>query len=98
MTNPLHAAYYADDVIHERVTVEANDSLALDTYCLRFLCPDMARRILPGQFLMLRLPECNDPLIGRPLALYDTVPAADGSQLSIDVVYLGKGKHTTRMQ
>ncbi|HZL90155.1 MAG TPA: dihydroorotate dehydrogenase electron transfer subunit [Pirellulaceae bacterium] len=98
MTNPLHAAYYADDLIHETVTVEANDSLALDTYCLRFLCPDMARRILPGQFLMLRLPECNDPLIGRPLALYDTVPAADGSPLSIDVVYLVKGKLTTRLQ
>jgi dihydroorotate dehydrogenase electron transfer subunit len=98
MSNPLHAAYYADELVHAKVEVEANECLALDTYCLRFLCPDMARRILPGQFVMLRLADCNDPLIGRPLALYDTVPAADGSPLSIDVVYLVKGKLTSRLK
>ena len=34
--------------------------------------PELARRIVPGQFLMLRLAGGNDPLLGRPLALYDT--------------------------
>lgn len=98
MTNPLHAAYYADDLVHETVEVLTNECLALDTWCVRFLCPDMARRILPGQFIMLRLAGCDDPLIGRPLALYDTAPAADGSPLSIDVVYLVKGKLTSRLK
>ncbi len=33
--------------------------------------PEIARRIVPGQFVMLRLAKCSDPLLGRPLALYD---------------------------
>jgi dihydroorotate dehydrogenase electron transfer subunit len=98
MTNPLHAAYYADELIQETVEVEENECLALDTYRVRFHCPQMARRILPGQFLMLRLADCNDPLIGRPLALYDTVPAANDSPLAVDVVYLVKGKLTTQLK
>ena len=73
MSNPLHASCYADTAIQEQVAVVENVCVAHHTYRLRFRCPDMARRILPGQFLMLRLAECNDPLIGRPLAVYDVV-------------------------
>ncbi len=51
--------------------------LARDTYRIRFECPDIARRIVPGQFLMMRLAGGNDPLLGRPLALYD-VASLDG--------------------
>ena len=56
-----------------------NVRVARDTYRVRFECPAIARRIVPGQFLMLRLAGCNDPLLGRALALYDTVSTADGS-------------------
>jgi dihydroorotate dehydrogenase electron transfer subunit len=49
--------------------------LATDTYRLRFKCPELAAKILPGQFLMIRLAGCNDPLLARPFALYDTVLA-----------------------
>ncbi len=97
MNNPLQAAYYADGLICEEVEIEANETIALDTYRLRVMSSDIARRILPGQFVMLRLAGCDDPLIGRPLALYDTVPAADGSPVGIDVVYLVKGKLTGRL-
>ena len=44
---------------------------------------------------MLRLADCDDPLIGRPLALYDTVPDLDGQPAAIDVVYLVAGKMTS---
>ena len=97
MSNPLHAPFYADGLICEEVEIEANDAVALDTYRLRIMSSDIARRILPGQFVMLRLAGCDDPLIGRPLALYDTIPAADGSPVGIDVVYLVKGKLTSRL-
>jgi dihydroorotate dehydrogenase electron transfer subunit len=46
---------------------------------------------------MLRIAGLNDPLIGRPLALYDTVPNAAGQPESVDVVYLVKGKLTSRL-
>src|SRR5689334_19488748 len=46
---------------------------------------------------MLRLAGMNDPLIGRPLALYDTAPSAAGEPEAVDVVYLVKGKLTSRL-
>ena len=46
---------------------------------------------------MLRLTNCNDPLLGRPLALYDTVLSAAGEPWGIDVVYRVKGKFTRRL-
>jgi dihydroorotate dehydrogenase electron transfer subunit len=57
----------------------------------------MARRIVPGQFLMMRLSGCDDPLLGRPLALYDTVDSPAGEPIGIDVVYLMLGKMTSRL-
>ena len=92
MTSPLHAAFYADQAVQETVAIVENVPLAKATYRLRFRSPRIASAVLPGQFLMLRIDGLNDPLIGRPLAMYDT--AAD----SVDVVYLVKGKLTSRLQ
>ncbi|MGD9721594.1 MAG: dihydroorotate dehydrogenase electron transfer subunit [Pirellulales bacterium] len=99
MSNPLHAAYYADGACHERTTVLENMRIARDTYRLRFACPTLARRMVPGQFLMLRLAGANDPLLARPLALYDTVlaPGDSGEPQGVDVVYLVLGKMTRRL-
>lgn len=97
MSNPLHAACYADRALQRTVPVVENVRLARDTYRVRCACPEIARRILPGQFLMLRLTNHNDPLLGRPLALYDTVLSATGEPIGIDVVYLVKGKLTRRL-
>jgi dihydroorotate dehydrogenase electron transfer subunit len=99
MTHPLHAAHYAHGACHERVTVLENARIARDTYRVRFHCPMLARRIVPGQFLMLRLSGCDDPLLGRPLALYDTVLAEGdrGAPVGVDIVYLVLGKMTRRL-
>jgi len=94
MTSALHAAFYADRACHERVTVVENVRIALDTYRVRFECPALARRIVPGQFLMLRLADRDDPLLGRPLALYDTVVSKSGAATGLDIVYLVVGKMT----
>ena len=97
MSNPLHAAYYADNAVQQTVEIVENVRLARDTWRVRFRSPELARRILPGQFLMLRLSGVNDPLIGRPLAVYDTVLSSRGEPESVDVVYLVKGKLTSRL-
>src|SRR5438045_4014648 len=77
--------------VHLRADVLENVHLARDTWRLRFRCPELARSIRPGQFLMLRLPHHSEPLLGRPFALYDIVADA------IDVVYLVVGKVTGLM-
>jgi dihydroorotate dehydrogenase electron transfer subunit len=96
-SNPLHAAYYADDAGYCRVRISENVRLARDTYRVRFECAEIAQRIVPGQFVMVRLAGASDPLLGRPLALYDVVLNAAGEPSAIDVVYLVVGKMTGRL-
>lgn len=90
-------SHYADHAWHGTVTLEENVSLARDTYRLRFRCAEIAARMLPGQFAMLRLAATNDPLLGRPLAIYDTVPASGSAGAGVDIVYLALGKMTHRL-
>jgi dihydroorotate dehydrogenase electron transfer subunit len=92
--NPLHADFYADRAVQRRVAVVENVPLANDIYRLRVECPEIARPILPGQFIMLRFSDCNDPLLARPLALYDTVRNGSGDFTALDIVYLTLGRMT----
>jgi len=79
------------------VSIEENRPIARDTYRLRFSCPAIARHVVPGQFLMIRLAGCNDPILGRALALYDVVEDAAGRASGIEVVYMAIGKMTRRL-
>lgn len=88
---------FADHASQHTVRIFENQQLAKSTYRLRFACPSIAGRITPGQFLMVRLADCDDPLIGRALALYDTVDDPAGEPDAIDVVYLVGGKLTSRL-
>jgi dihydroorotate dehydrogenase electron transfer subunit len=79
---------------HAIVEVVENVPLARLTYRIRLHAPELARTIRPGQFLMLRLLQFSDPLLGRPFALYDTVLDERGEPVAVDVVYLVVGKLT----
>lgn len=81
-------------LVHAAVEVRENILLARRTYRIRLHCPELARAIRPGQFVMIRLPGHSDPLLGRPFALYDTVLDDAGQPFAIDVVYLVIGKLT----
>ena len=67
------------------------------TFRVRLECPEIAGAIRPGQFVMLRLPNTTDPLLGRPFALYDTVLDASEIVTAFDVVYLVVVKMTGRL-
>ncbi len=94
---PHSQPHFADGCQFATVTVAANDRLARDTYRLRVTFPALARRIVPGQFVMVRLAGLNDPLLGRPLALYDTVLDESGQVTGVEVVYRVMGKATARL-
>jgi dihydroorotate dehydrogenase electron transfer subunit len=83
----------APNFVQRTCPVLENVRLAERTFRIRLRAPDIAARVRPGQFLMLRLPGTTDPLLGRPFALYDTAPAGD----AIDIVYLIVGKMTSRL-
>jgi dihydroorotate dehydrogenase electron transfer subunit len=89
--------HFADGADHRRALILANELLAKDTFRLRVAAPTMAQLAVPGQFFMLRLPECNDPLIGRAFALFDRGYDVGGNVDSLELVYLAKGKFTQRL-
>ena len=97
MTTHDHDACYADRAWQGEIAVEENVRIARDTHRIRLLCSSLAERVVPGQFVMLRLSRCNDPLLGRPLAVYDVVSDPDGRRRGIDVVYLSIGRMTRRL-
>ncbi len=91
--SPLHPTHCADHACFVEAQILGNDRVARDTFRLRVEAAEIAARIVPGQFVMIRLAGVNDPLLGRALALYDV--AASGA--AIDVVYLRMGKFTREL-
>ncbi|MFP6677055.1 MAG: dihydroorotate dehydrogenase electron transfer subunit [Pirellulaceae bacterium] len=85
---------YADNACHQAVEIVRHEEVGRSTRLLAVRCPEIAKRILPGQFVMLRPHGIYDPLIGRPLALFD-VWYEGGEPAGIEVVYLVKGKLTS---
>ena len=85
--------------IHRLIPILENVPIARDTFRLRLGDADMARAIRAGQFVMVRPgPEgATDPLLGRPLALYDLACDPEGSPVAFDVVYLVIGRGTAAL-
>jgi dihydroorotate dehydrogenase electron transfer subunit len=88
-----------DSAVHRHVPVLENVLIARDTYRLRLGDPAMARTIKPGQFVMVRpgAEGATDPLLGRPLALYEVVRDEMGRPTAFDVVYLVVGRGTAAL-
>ncbi|MBM4088088.1 MAG: dihydroorotate dehydrogenase electron transfer subunit [Planctomycetes bacterium] len=97
MSDLAHAAQRANSAVQRQVSIERNDAIARDTFRVRLHCPDIAARAVPGQFVMVRLPQGNDPLLGRALAVYDVGLSPAGPPTTIDLVYLALGKLTRRL-
>ncbi len=94
-----HGRHRPRRAAHRLVPVLENVPIARDTYRLRLGDATMARAIKPGQFVMIRPgPEgATDPLLGRPLALYDVVRDPAGTPTAFDVVYLVVGRGTAAL-
>lgn len=84
-------------VAQRTVTVLENVAVARETFRIRLDDSEMARSILPGQFLMIRGSRGSDPLMGRPFAVYDVARDASGTPTAVDVVYLVIGRGTATL-
>ena len=76
------------DAVQTTAAVAAQEEIARDTFRLVLDCPAIAAKIEPGQFVMLRLPGREDPLLGRPFALYDVEDG--GAAFSVGYHTVGK--------
>lgn len=90
MDKPLFCHSHKN-VRHGRGGVESNNRIAEDTWQLILHSPEKLPEVRAGQFVMLRLPNRSDPLLGRPLAIF----RADAH--SFEVIYLVVGKMTHRL-
>lgn len=94
VTDAATAVCYADTADYVSARIVAHTRVADNTYRIRLECPSIASRAVPGQFAMVRIPHRSDPLLARPLAVYDTF--ADGRHA--DFIYLVHGKFTTALK
>ncbi len=88
-------AHFADCAESITTTILENVLIARSTRRVRLVAEDLPEEMEPGQFFMIRIPGCNDPLIGRAFAIYD-IGNVDGTRY-LDLVYLVKGKMTTAL-
>lgn len=94
MVTPLCLPGIVPHALQIEATVVAHEPMARNTWRMRLQCPEFARRILPGQFFMIRLPGRSDPLMGRPFALFDVVLDESGAPAGVDFGYVVVGKVT----
>lgn len=90
------SACHADAASHLRAEVVDHRQVAESTWRIRLDCPPVATAAVPGQFAMLRIPDRHDPLLARPLAVYDTFAGQDGPRF-VDFIYLVHGRFTTAL-
>lgn len=96
---------YADGARVERVPIVAHRQVGTGTFRLRLDWPALAATARPGQFAMLRIAGRLDPLLARPLAVYETYdspdavdPRGDGAgRRYVDFLYLVHGKFTSAL-
>ncbi len=68
----------------------SNDRITPEHFCLKLFCPYIAKSIIPGQFILVRVShQSSDPLLSRPFAVYKVRDNV------IEILYKIVGKGTT---
>jgi dihydroorotate dehydrogenase electron transfer subunit len=80
---------------HGNGIIESNVQLAEQTFHLTLIIEGTLPTINAGQFVMLRLPNCTAPLLGRPFAIYHV--SENERKTMLEVIYLTVGKMTERL-
>lgn len=77
----------------EQGLVISNQQLSDDLFELEFLSPDIAHHALPGQFVNVKVSDQHDPLLRRPISIYDI----DHEKGKITLLYKVVGRGTELM-
>ncbi len=75
----------------QRLRVTEARALYQDTFVLWLAAPDIARRAIPGQFVMVRCGEGYDPLLPRAFSIYRVRDGADGPEIGLLLEVVGRG-------
>lgn len=94
MSSVCDGPHFADHMAYVDTCIESIVPMARDTFRIRMEAREIAARVLPGQFVMIRLTGRDAPLIGRALAVWDVIDDASGAPRAIDLVFVRKGAMT----
>ena len=83
--------------IQETAEIIRNEPLTASIFKVEVACEPIAAKIRPGQFLMIRPEFGYDPLLGRPLAVYDVGFDESGRAKSLSLVYQVFGRGTAKL-
>ncbi|ADG69954.1 oxidoreductase FAD/NAD(P)-binding domain protein [Planctopirus limnophila DSM 3776] len=83
--------------VQQKARVLLHEAMAKNTFRLRLDCVELATKITPGQFFMVKIPGENDPLLGRPFALFDICRDEEGRVAGLEFGYVVVGKMTGRL-
>ena len=76
-----------------------NKPVSVDLYHMGLVCPDIAAKIQPGQFLMVRIQDRLDPLLRRPFAVHRLYPNHPPGSFEMLYKVVGRGTQLlTNMQ
>jgi dihydroorotate dehydrogenase electron transfer subunit len=77
-------------------TVVSSRQLATDYWEVGFEAPFVPAEVNPGQFVMLKINETNDPLMRRPFSIFRCDNSAKG-KATLSIIYRVVGRGTRRM-
>jgi len=97
VTSTAGSPCHADKACHEQVPIVDHRPIAEGIWRIRVEAAALAAAALPGQFAMVRIPGRTDPLLARPLAVYDVFPGPDGQPRYADFVYAVHGRFTSAL-
>jgi dihydroorotate dehydrogenase electron transfer subunit len=77
-------------------TIASSQQLTQDCWKITFEAPFSAAEVKPGQFVMLKINETNDPLMRRPFSIFRCDSPGKGKTM-LSIIYRVVGRGTWRM-
>lgn len=74
-----------------------NRRLSPDYHVLALAAPALAARVEPGQFVMIRTADGQDPLLRRPFSVFELLRGPDGTPTGFTILSKRVGSGTARM-
>ncbi len=84
-------------LVNEFAQILSNEQVGPRLYLMVLKSPEIAERVLPGQFVHMKIPRMEDHILRRPFSIY----AADPQAGTVDVLYqvVGFGsQHMTTLE
>jgi len=86
--------------LQESGIVLENRKIEFSYFLLEIYCPSIATRIVPGQFIMLKVSDDNHPFLRRPFSVYKSYPDNHPERKKrgrLSLIYKRVGKGTQKM-